>query len=89
MRIVRSEVTRGAKRGSYVERISNFLDTLDPVQMANAFAKAVKGGRSAYLAGPMVVQEAAVSSTPEIGRPFASDSSQSAGPAFRAGLAPR
>jgi thiazole synthase len=61
---------------------------LDPVQMANAFAKAVKGGRSAFLAGPMVVQEAAVSSTPEIGRPFASDSSQSEGPVFRAGSAP-
>jgi thiazole synthase len=45
---------------------------LDPVQMAKAFANAVKGGRSAFLAGPMVAQEAAVSSTPEIGRPFAS-----------------
>ena len=58
---------------------------LDPVQMASAFAKAVKGGRSAFLAGPMIVQERAVSSTPEIGRPFASDSSQSADTAFRAG----
>ena len=62
---------------------------LDPVRMASAFAQAVRGGRSAFLAGPMVMQEAAVSSTPEIGRPFASDSSQSAGPSFRAGLAPR
>jgi thiazole synthase len=59
---------------------------LDPVQMASAFAKAVKGGRSAFLAGPMIVQERAVSSTPEIGRPFASDSSQSAGTAVRPGL---
>jgi thiazole synthase len=45
---------------------------LDPVRMAGAFAKAVKGGRSAFLAGPMIVQETAVPSTPEIGRPFAS-----------------
>jgi thiazole synthase len=59
---------------------------LDPVRMASAFAQAVKGGRSAFLAGPMVVQERAVSSTPEIGRPFASDSSQSAATALRAGL---
>ena len=44
---------------------------LDPVRMAGAFAKAVKGGRSAFLAGPMIVQETAVPSTPEIGRPFA------------------
>jgi thiazole synthase len=58
---------------------------LDPVQMASAFAKAVKGGRSAFLAGPMIVQERAVSSTPEIGRPFASDSSRSEGTALRAG----
>jgi thiazole synthase len=62
---------------------------LDPVQMASAFANAVNGGRSAFLAGPMTVQETAVSSTPEIGRPFASDSPQSAGPTFRAGLAHR
>jgi thiazole synthase len=60
-----------------------------PVQMANAFAEAVKGGRGAFLAGPMIVQETSVSSTPEIGRPFASDSSQSAGPAFRGSLACR
>src|SRR3954453_15611192 len=58
--------------------------SLDPVQMANAFARAVKGGRSAFLAGPMIVQEAAVSSTPEIGRPFTSESSQSADPQDRA-----
>lgn len=43
---------------------------LDPVRMAGAFANAVKGGRSAFLAGPMIVQETAVPSTPEIGRPF-------------------
>jgi thiazole synthase len=43
------------------------------VRMASAFAEAVKGGRSAFLAGPMVVHEAAVSSTPELGRPFSSD----------------
>jgi thiazole synthase len=58
---------------------------LDPVRMASAFSQAVKGGRSAFLAGPMIVQEAAVSSTPEIGRPFASDSSRSERTALRAG----
>src|SRR5271155_4692410 len=47
---------------------------LDPVQMAAAFANAVKGGRSAFLAGPMIVQDTAVPSTPEIGRPFAGPS---------------
>ncbi len=46
---------------------------LDPVRMAGAFAQAVRAGRSAFLGGPMTVQEMAVSSTPEIGRPFASD----------------
>ena len=49
---------------------------LDPVRMAGAFAKAVNGGRSAFLAGPMIVQEIAVPSTPEIGRPFASGRSR-------------
>jgi thiazole synthase len=59
--------------------------SLDPVRMAGAFAQAVKGGRSSFLAGPMVVQERAVSSTSEIGRPFASDSSESLGLALRTG----
>lgn len=49
---------------------------LDPVRMAGAFAEAVKGGRSAFLAGPMIMQETAVPSTPEIGRPFASSPSR-------------
>jgi thiazole synthase len=49
---------------------------LDPVRMAGAFSQAVKGGRSAFLAGPMIVQETAVPSTPEIGRPFALGSSR-------------
>jgi thiazole synthase len=49
----------------------------DPVRMAGAFASAIQAGRSAFLAGPMTVQIAAVSSTPEIGRPFALDSSSS------------
>jgi thiazole synthase len=49
---------------------------LDPVRMAGAFAEAVKGGRRAFLAGPMIVQEIAVPSTPEIGRPFASGKSR-------------
>jgi thiazole synthase len=43
----------------------------DPVQMASAFANAVRAGRGSFLAGPMVAQETAVPSTPEIGRPFA------------------
>jgi thiazole synthase len=50
----------------------------DPVQMAGAFASAVRAGRGAFLAGPMIMQEVAVSSTPEIGRPFALDSSSTA-----------
>jgi thiazole synthase len=51
---------------------------LDPVRMARAFAKAINAGRSAFLAGPMIVQELAVPSTPEIGRPFTLDASQTA-----------
>jgi thiazole synthase len=47
---------------------------LDPVRMAGAFASAVRAGRAAFLAGPMAVQDAAVPSTPELGRPFATDS---------------
>jgi thiazole synthase len=31
----------------------------DPNQMAGAFASAVRAGRSAFLAGPMIMQEAA------------------------------
>ncbi len=54
---------------------------LDPVRMAGAFAQAVRAGRSAFLGGPMTVQEMAVSSTPEIGRPFASDCSSQLPPA--------
>jgi thiazole synthase len=50
---------------------------IDPVRMAGAFANAIRSGRSAFLAGPMMVQEVAVSSTPEIGRPFADGQSQS------------
>jgi thiazole synthase len=49
---------------------------LDPVRMAGAFAQAVRAGRSAFWGGPMTVQEMAVSSTPEIGRPFAFHTSQ-------------
>jgi thiazole synthase len=44
---------------------------IEPVRMAAAFAQAVKAGRNGFLAGPMAVQELAVASTPEIGRPFA------------------
>jgi len=50
----------------------------DPVCMAGAFATAIQAGRSAFLAGPMTVQIAAVSSTPEIGRPFADGQLESA-----------
>jgi thiazole synthase len=45
----------------------------DPVRMAGAFAGAIKAGHSAFVAGPMIIQETAVSSTPEIGLPFATD----------------
>src|SRR5580704_10698944 len=38
---------------------------VDPVRMAGAFAQAVESGRSAFVAGPMVSQNAAVPSTPE------------------------
>ena len=46
---------------------------LDVVGMARAFAGAVVAGRGGYLAGPMPVQELAVASTPEIGKPFWSE----------------
>lgn len=45
---------------------------IDPVAMAEAFSGAVRAGRLGYLGGPMTVQELAVASTPELGRPFAS-----------------
>src|SRR3984893_14637690 len=48
----------------------------NPVRMAGAFASAIRAGRSAFLAGPMSVQEKAIASTPEIGRPFTSASLQ-------------
>jgi len=47
---------------------------LDPVRMAGAFANAVRAGRAAFLAGPMIAQDAAAPSTPELGRPFVTDS---------------
>jgi len=43
---------------------------VEPVKMAGAFADAIRGGRAGFLAGPMIVQDTAVPSTPEIGRPF-------------------
>lgn len=49
---------------------------IDPVRMAGAFANAIRGGRSGFLAGPMIMQDAAVPSTSGIGRPFAFDSSR-------------
>jgi thiazole synthase len=54
---------------------------LDPVRMAGAFAQAISSGRSAFLGGPMTVQEMAASSTPGIGRPFVSDCSSQLPPA--------
>jgi thiazole synthase len=42
----------------------------DPVAMAQAFAQAVKAGRSAFLAGAMTPQDAAQPSTPVLGTPF-------------------
>jgi thiazole synthase len=47
---------------------------LDPVRMAGAFASAVRAGRAAFLAGPMIARDAAAPSTPELGRPFTTDS---------------
>jgi thiazole synthase len=55
--------------------------SLDPIRMARAFANAVSAGRIGFLSGPMAVQELAASSTPEIGRPFASDGSSQLPPA--------
>jgi thiazole synthase len=42
----------------------------DPIQMASAFAQAVKGGRQAYLAGLMESRQTASPSTPVLGTPF-------------------
>ena len=42
----------------------------DPVAMAGAFAQAVQAGRSAFLGGAMIEQEAAQPSTPVLGTPF-------------------
>jgi thiazole synthase len=46
----------------------------EPVQMAGAFADAIRAGRDAFLAGPMLVQETATASTSDIGRPFIASS---------------
>ena len=53
---------------------SSVSRAIDPVRMAGAFSAAVTAGRNGYLAGPMTVQELAVPSTPELGRPFSADS---------------
>lgn len=50
---------------------------IDPVRMATAFAHATKAGRLGYLAGPITVQDLAVASTPEIGKPFSYEGPQS------------
>jgi len=47
--------------------------SITPAVMAGAFADGVRAGRSGYLAGPMPVQELAVASTPEFGRPFSNE----------------
>jgi hypothetical protein len=49
---------------------------INPVRVARAFASAMRAGRSGYLAGPMPVQDLAVASTPEIGKPFCGETSQ-------------
>jgi thiazole synthase len=49
---------------------------VDPVRMAKAFGGAVQAGRLGYTAGPMPVQDLAVASTPEIGKPFWGEASQ-------------
>ena len=49
---------------------------VDPVRMAKAFGGAVQAGRLGYAAGPMPVQDLAVASTPEIGKPFWGEASQ-------------
>jgi thiazole synthase len=43
---------------------------IDPEMMATAFADAARAGRAGYLAVPMPMQELAVASTPEVGKPF-------------------
>ena len=43
---------------------------LDPVAMAQAFARAVQAGRAAFLAGAMTSQDLAQPSTPVLGTPF-------------------
>jgi thiazole synthase len=43
----------------------------DPVKMAQAFAKAIEAGRSAFEAGMMKPREIAAASTPVAGTPFA------------------
>ena len=47
---------------------------VDPVKMAGAFAEAIRAGRAGFEAGPMIVHYTTVPSSPDIGRPFASDS---------------
>ncbi len=42
----------------------------DPIHMAEAFANAVKAGRSAFLSGAMQAHESAQPSTPTLGTPF-------------------
>ena len=42
----------------------------DPVQMAGAFANAVRAGRDAFKAGAMLEQQSAQASTPVLGTPF-------------------
>ena len=43
---------------------------VDPTQMAEAFALAVRSGRQGYLAGMMAERDTAVASTPTLGTPF-------------------
>jgi thiazole synthase len=59
----------GVLLNTAVSRASN------PFRMAGAFASAIQAGHNAFVAGPMIVKETAMSCTPEIGRPFATDRS--------------
>ena len=45
-------------------------EAVDPVKMAEAFAKSIEAGRSAYESGIMPARESAAPSTPTLGTPF-------------------
>ena len=51
-------------------------EAVDPVKMAEAFAKSIEAGRGAYESGIMPARESASASTPTIGMPFWHQSKQ-------------